>query len=315
MAGQHILLGDFNLHHPLWGGDSVTSSHEMAYTLIQHTITAGLSLTLPAGTKTREASGSSSTLDLVFMSQWLEERLWHCSVDKTIDTGSDHWPIRTTINTDTPTIPLPPLRPQWKKANWEKTRAALRSHMDPQEPHALGSKADLDSEAERLILAMTQTIHETIPMTRPSQWAKPNWTRECQELTKMARHLRRIWSATRLEGDYIAYQTANNAKKRQIIRDKRKTWRLAVAQATDNDNKVWKLVNWATRKAEQPPLAPQFPPLIDYSGTLQTTHKGKATVLAQKFFPPLVHADLQDIPGATYPTPVQIRNSVTREDV
>jgi endonuclease/exonuclease/phosphatase family metal-dependent hydrolase len=97
MAGQHILLGDFNLHHPLWGGDSVTSSHEMAHTLIQHTITAGLSLTLPAGTKTREASGSSSTLDLVFMSQWLKERLWHCSVDKTIDTGSDHWPIRTTI--------------------------------------------------------------------------------------------------------------------------------------------------------------------------------------------------------------------------
>jgi hypothetical protein len=37
----------------------------------------------------------------------------------------------------------------------------------------------------------------------------------------MARYLKRIWSITRLEGDYIAYQTANNAEKRQITQDKR----------------------------------------------------------------------------------------------
>src|SRR5205823_752513 len=27
MPGQHLIVGDFNLHHPLWGGRSVTQTH------------------------------------------------------------------------------------------------------------------------------------------------------------------------------------------------------------------------------------------------------------------------------------------------
>jgi len=66
--GEHILLGDFNLHHPFWGGVTVTCADNAADDLIRATEAAGLSLATEAGMETWVKGISRSTLDLVFTS-------------------------------------------------------------------------------------------------------------------------------------------------------------------------------------------------------------------------------------------------------
>ena len=76
--GEHIVIGDFNLHHPYWSGPSRPTQHAAADQLLDIVAAADLDLTLPAGTVTWEARRSSSTIDLVFMSASLVPMVEHC---------------------------------------------------------------------------------------------------------------------------------------------------------------------------------------------------------------------------------------------
>jgi hypothetical protein len=55
---EHIILGDFNLHHPKWGGNLAQTQHRAANTLIQITEEKGLYLLTEPGTITWENSRS-----------------------------------------------------------------------------------------------------------------------------------------------------------------------------------------------------------------------------------------------------------------
>ena len=54
MRGDHVMVGDFNLHHPYWGGPTYPHQHAQATDLLQETSTAGLTLATPEGTITRD---------------------------------------------------------------------------------------------------------------------------------------------------------------------------------------------------------------------------------------------------------------------
>ena len=97
VEAHHILLGDFNLHYPFWN-DSLKSTHHLAADhLLEIVDNKNLSLTLPKSTITWEAKNSSSTIDLVFMSEYLAERLEHCKSRPDLDHLSGHIPVSTCI--------------------------------------------------------------------------------------------------------------------------------------------------------------------------------------------------------------------------
>jgi hypothetical protein len=73
--GQHLIVGDFNLHHPLWGGPSVTQMHAVAGTLIDGIIEHQLQMLLPLGTITRKKNNEQSTLDLTLTTEMLANRV------------------------------------------------------------------------------------------------------------------------------------------------------------------------------------------------------------------------------------------------
>jgi exonuclease III len=95
--GEHIVLGDFNLHHPLWCGPRNPATHKAADTLVDTLQQYDLSLTLPHGTVTWEARGAASTIDLVFTSLGLQNRVLECQVRQDLEHGSDHFPIATEV--------------------------------------------------------------------------------------------------------------------------------------------------------------------------------------------------------------------------
>ena len=72
---KHILLGDFNLHYLLWNHSSRPTQHAESEKLLNIIEEANLSLTIPKGTIISEARKSSSTIDLVFISEELTDRI------------------------------------------------------------------------------------------------------------------------------------------------------------------------------------------------------------------------------------------------
>lgn len=65
-TGQHVLVGDFNLHHPMWSGVAMPTQHALADDLIEIALQADLELVLPPGSITWRLRQSMNTLDLAF---------------------------------------------------------------------------------------------------------------------------------------------------------------------------------------------------------------------------------------------------------
>jgi hypothetical protein len=63
--GRHLIVGDFNLHHTLWGGHIVSWNHAGAAPIIDYICTNQLDLLIEPKTVTREKhQNKPSTLDL-----------------------------------------------------------------------------------------------------------------------------------------------------------------------------------------------------------------------------------------------------------
>ncbi|KAI1000147.1 hypothetical protein K3495_g8053 [Podosphaera aphanis] len=61
---------------------------------------------------------------------------------------------------------------------------------------------------------------------------------------------------------------------------------------------------------------PQIPDIKDAEGKIYTESLVKVNVMAQHFFPPPVHADVQDIAGFTYPEELKtISNVITQQEI
>ncbi len=91
---DHIVLGDFNLHHPTWGGLHVRPDSESRH-LISMYNAHSLRLFLPPGTITREENHHKTTIKLIFASPPMKNELESCRVRKDLHQGSDHYPIQS----------------------------------------------------------------------------------------------------------------------------------------------------------------------------------------------------------------------------
>ena len=95
LNGQHLMVSDFNLHHPTWGGVKIERDREMKQLLIIMN-ERQLSLLLPQGSITWRAGESQSIIDLTIDTSSVMQRLESCSVrEESYD--SDHLSILTTL--------------------------------------------------------------------------------------------------------------------------------------------------------------------------------------------------------------------------
>ena len=71
LEASHIVVGDFNLHHPTWEGLQCLTQHVAADRLLDVAAAADLNLTLLPGTITWRAHHLESTIDLTLVSAML----------------------------------------------------------------------------------------------------------------------------------------------------------------------------------------------------------------------------------------------------
>lgn len=220
-----ILLGDFNLHHSVWGGPS-SKRHVLAETLLQATEEKGLSLLLPPGLITRDLivnegtqqeRRQQTTVDLIFGSQVIAQRIITCDVRRDLGTGSDHLPIETRFALQIGSQGQGTHGWAWKNIDVEafQRRLDYRASWLPQE--ALTGHVLVDEYTEALVNDIRASAFESTPRARRSLYDKAFWTSECTVAVKTTSTLR--WRAENSK-DSIDKQIARGAtnNKKRVLR-------------------------------------------------------------------------------------------------
>ena len=116
---QHVTVGDFNLHHPLWAGIHAPAAHTAADRLIEVMIEAGSAqLLTPPGLITYPTALGGTTIDLAFATETIVNRLLECKIDSELDYSSDHQPVSVKFQAQVLEAQARPSR-CWKNADLE----------------------------------------------------------------------------------------------------------------------------------------------------------------------------------------------------
>src|SRR3982075_990106 len=284
--GEHILLGDLNLHHPWWCGPRNPATHKAADQLIDTLQTHDMQLALPNGSVTWEAHGTASTIDLVFITRALQNRIIKCQVREDLEHGSDHYPIALEFTLN-PIYATPTPQRNWKKMDHGEIATQAQSLNLP----LLNSVEAIEQYTSYLLTFITNII-EKIPFKKRSKEATPWWNQEVEEAVKLERSARRRWRNSGENTHREEWQEAGKEKRKCIAQAKRKQFREAIAEAAESNN-IWKLAKWGRTKAHLPPELPIMPVLTTPTSTAHTIQE-KAEALKQRFYPN-IKVDLSDI--------------------
>ena len=224
---MNIVLGDFNLHHPLWNGTERLTFHTAADTLLDIARDHSLSLVTPPGMTTWAERGSRSTIDLIFLSTTDHHKILRCTTRDDIAQSSDHLPVETTIETSTKPVATAQRR-NWKNLDSEALLRALELANIP--TTVLDTRERIDTTVQAITQEVTKAIDATIPWARSSSYNKSYWNTECTQAIIECRraHLEHL----RLNSDQSLElrRVARNRKIAAIRRAKRQEFRNDIAK-------------------------------------------------------------------------------------
>lgn len=321
-TGADVIVGDLNLHHPLWDKEGRTSPH--AGTLLQLTMQWNLSLRTPWGEPTRigRPGERDSTIDLA----WASEDLKATYRGAAEYTGSDHVPQLLDVDTGAPQLDDQQCRNHhaqgfsWSRFDPTIAAADARTWIRLHGP--LQTADDIDRAADQLIAQLTRIAEASAPRRLPNKGkATPWWNREVAESVKAARKAEREYRRHRSQARYIAAKQAQKQKAKAIRKAQREKWRQTVEAASTDNRLLWTLARWGRLRSHTPTTAASIPALGRTEGNpTATTHEEKAQLLAERFFP-APEADLSDIIDRTFTDDtfparcLQIRTEVTPAEV
>ncbi|KAJ6114720.1 hypothetical protein N7486_000498 [Penicillium sp. IBT 16267x] len=244
---ETLIVGDFNRHDQLWGGDDVSLGRQgEADPIIDLMNEFALSSLLRRGTKTWHGGGQSvdceSTIDLVLASENLADSMIKCAIHGT-EHGSDHRAIDTIFDAPWP-VPKHPERLLLKNAPWKEINARIESTLA-----ATSSEGTVQQKTDRLMGAVWEAVHALTPKAKPSPHAKRWWTADLTQLRQIYTYWRNHARSERRAGRRVAHLEE---------------------RASGEDAAFGKV-----------------PQLLRADGTTTADHKEQAEELLTKFFPPL----------------------------
>ncbi|OQE59010.1 hypothetical protein PENNAL_c0342G04449, partial [Penicillium nalgiovense] len=288
---RHLMIaGDFNLHHPAWGG--IEAIQDLGSDrLIELCDGADLDLWLEPGTVTRDQNGERTTIDLLFGTPALTERLVVCELALDCHADSDHLPIRTLLEVDT--VPVVEIKRRlWKAMDTEKFDIFVADNLPM--PPLLTTPRQIDDAVDHMIGIVQRGVHESTPWAKPSPHANPSWTKECGEAVKHSRRMFRQYLATHSEEDWETYKLARNQKGKVIKAALRHGFRNFIKEAIDQGPQgLWRVAKWARNRGQQ--QGSTMPVLKSSEGGVAETDGEKVNLLRKVFFPQPPEADLSDI--------------------
>jgi hypothetical protein len=287
--GEHLIIGDFNLHHPIWGGPGVNQWHTGAELVFELMEAFQLELITPAGLITREKNQQRSTLDLAISTFNIAQRANHQILQGLH--GSDHLPLETIITGHAPVHEQSSTRRCWKRIDTEKLKELATQILRPETGL---TPVGIDVYVTALIKQIQGFVEETVPIARPSPKATRWWNQDIKQAVQEERQAYRKWKHTNTESDWQALTSARLVKTQSITSAKRDDWRKGVQEAAAAPDGLWRLAKWARTKSYLPPESRKIPDLQTQEGPARTTTE-KAKAFQARFYP-TTHPDLTDLP-------------------
>ena len=307
---EQIVLGDFNLHHEMWGGPNVPKTEAEAEDLVDIMEDYNLTSTLIPGTITYEEGERQATIDLCLVTVGLADRVIRSEVDRDFDHDSDHLPVVTSFDLSVKQLSREP-RKNWKLIDEKKFKSVVLRNLPPlRRPR---TRSALDQYAGEIVAALQNAIETAVPQRIWSPKARRGWDEECTRVLAEAKRLRRLHNLYHTDETWKAYRKARNHKGRVIKKALRRGHRENVEKASESPEALWKMARWA-RNRNAP--APEVTPALQHPDTLQMTSDTaeKADIFRRAFFPCPPEADISDIEGAVYPERIDMP-AITEQEV
>ena len=123
------MLGDFNRHDQIWGGDDIAPARQgEADPILDLMSDDHLRSLLPRGRKTWQRGPLATTIDLVLVSEELAASVLKCDLHET-EHGSDHRAIESEFDIETTERPRTE-RLLLKNAPWGKIRVRVHPRLE-----------------------------------------------------------------------------------------------------------------------------------------------------------------------------------------
>src|SRR5204863_1176399 len=221
-----LVVGDFNLHHPLWNPEGYHRQDPEADILIEAMMEAHLHPLLPPGTVTfptnNEQGGTS--IDLVWGNDDAENLIIKCHMaDAFNDHTSDHLPIETILDLQPKVIPQPPPPFNYDKTNWDLLKCELERTL-PLTINTHPTAVQLDEYAELLISRITTAITKSTPRKKPCPHSKRWWTNDLSELRKYTNNARNKYRRRGSETDGNEWREYRARYRQEIKQTKNRKW-------------------------------------------------------------------------------------------
>lgn len=188
---ESIIVGDFNIHHPAWGGESVNADAR-SNTLMELIDDYGLTQHVPVGSQTYLPMISAhrpSTLDLAFTTQGLKDRVIKCGIRDDMDHGSDHMPIENVVDVS--------LREREETRDFDYKKTNIPNFMPEVRTHMYGKTRQLyprsiNTYTGHLLDAVEEALELHTPKKKPaSSRSRAGFNVECKESVRKGISLRR----------------------------------------------------------------------------------------------------------------------------
>ena len=159
-----VVVGDFNCHHPAWGGQGVPSEAQAEHLrlAIQR---RNMSIATQTGVPTWKRGMASSVIDLTITTDDIAEAVMICQPRDDWAIIQDHIPIDIHLDL-APVKREESRRYAFDKLEWTEVHARIKESRWEEAEDALTA----------LHKAYTSAIAELCPKTRPGIRANPNWS-------------------------------------------------------------------------------------------------------------------------------------------
>lgn len=283
-----LLLGDFNRHDQLWGGDEVSLARQgEADPIIDLMTHCSLRSLLQRGTKTWERGESAITIDLVLASEDLANVMIRC-----VPCQTEHGQRERLLLKSAP----------WKEINARIERMLLATPVG----ETVQQKTDL------LSAVVSEAVHALSPKAKPSPYAKRWWTEDLAQLRLIYTYWR-SWARSERRAGFLMMELQQTAKdaasqyRNAIRKQKRTHWEQFL---TDKTN-IWKAAQYL--ELQEGSAFGKIPELVRADGTRTNNTVEQTEELISRFFPPLP-SNIKEETGQVQRTPIAMPD-ITLEEI